>query len=118
MARRGFDNDEPPAILERLKILYGTPSLQELDQALFRLHDQINCNQLLEVMLCTTEEVLMFLMVHPYGDRKLSDVNLISYAMIKLFKCDGLCTKAIERWHRKTKEDKKIWENFRQNLIV
>ena len=94
MARRGFDNDEPPAILERLKILYGTPSLQELDQALFRLHDQINCNQLLEVMLCTTEEVQMLLMAHTDGYFELSYVNIISYAIMKRSKCGSLYTKA------------------------
>ena len=31
MARRGFGNDEPPAILEHLKRLYDTPSLKQLD---------------------------------------------------------------------------------------
>ena len=60
----------------------------------------------------------MFLMVHPYGDRKLSDVNLISYAMIKLSKCGGLYTKAIEWWQINTKEYKKVWENSCQNLIA
>ena len=54
MAKRVFVNNEPPAILERLKRLYGTPSLQELDQALLRLHDPIDCNQPVEVMILTT----------------------------------------------------------------
>ena len=60
----------------------------------------------------------MFLMAHPDGDSKLSNVNLISYAMIKLFKCGGPYNKAIERWKRKTKEDKNIWAKFRQHLIA
>ena len=60
----------------------------------------------------------MFLMAHPDGDRQLSDVNLISYAMIKLSKCGGLYTKAIERWQIKAKENKKIWANFCQHLIT
>ena len=46
------------------------------------------------MMLCTTEEVQNFLMAHPYGDRELSDVHIISYAMIKLYTCGGLYTKA------------------------
>ena len=95
MTRRGFVNDKPPAILERLKILYGTPSLQELDQALLRLHEPMDLNQLVEVILRNTEEVQMFLMANPDGDLKLSDVNIIRYAMIKLSKCGGLYTKAI-----------------------
>ena len=59
----------------------------------------------------------MFLMAHPDWDHKISDVNLISYAIIKLSKCGGIYNKAIERWHIKTKQDKNIWANFRQNLI-
>ena len=93
--RRGFGNDEPPAILECLKRLYGTPSLQELYQSLLLLHEPMYCNQPVELMLRTTEEVQMFLMAHTDRDRKLSDINLISYAMIKLSKCGGLYTKAI-----------------------
>ena len=54
MEGRGFENDKPPAILEYLKILYVTPSLQELGQALLCLHNPMGCNQLVEVMLCTT----------------------------------------------------------------
>ena len=90
MVRRGFVNDEPPAILERLKILYGTLSLQELEQSLLRLHDLMDRNQPVDVMLYTIEEVQMLLLAHPDGDRKLSDVNIISYDMIKIFKCGGL----------------------------
>ena len=69
-------------------------------------------------MLLTTEEVQMFLMAHSDGRRKLSDVNLISYAIIKLSKYGGLYTKTIERWQSNTKSEKRIWENFHQNLIA
>ena len=62
--RQGFGNDEPPAILKRLKILYGKPSLHELDQALLCLHDPMECKQVVEAMLRTTEEVQMFLIAH------------------------------------------------------
>ena len=78
MARQRFGNDEATVILKLLKILYGTPSLQELDQALLRLHDPMDSNQPVEVMLCITEEVQMFLMENPDGDRELKNVNLIS----------------------------------------
>ena len=56
----------------------------------------MDCNQLVEVVLHTTEEVQMFLMAHPGGDCKLSDVNIISYDMIKLSKCGGLYNKDID----------------------
>ena len=98
IVRQIFGNDKPPAILEHLKRLYGPLSQQELDQALLRLHDPMDLNQLGEVMLRNTEDVQMFLMANPDGDLKLSDVNIIRYAMIKLSKCGGLYTKAIERW--------------------
>ena len=70
MERRGFVNDQQPAILERLKIFYGPPSL----------HYPMDCNQPVEVMIHTTG-----------GYCDLSNVNIISYAMIKLSKCGGLC---------------------------
>ena len=54
IARRVFVNDKPPAILKRLKRLYVTPSLQDLDQALLRLHHPMDLNQPVEVMLCNT----------------------------------------------------------------
>ena len=60
----------------------------------------------------------MFLMAHPDGDREMSDVNLISYGTIKLSKCGGIYTKAMERWHVKILGDKKVWDNFRQHYIT
>ena len=118
LARRGFGNDEPPDILARLQRLYGKPSLQELDQALLRLNDPMDRNQPVEVMLRAMEEIQMFPMAHPDGDREMSDVNLISYGTIKLSKCRGLYTKAMERWQAKTKDDKKLWANFRTHYIT
>ena len=95
MAREGFGNNKPSAILERLKRFYGTPIIQELDQALLCLHNPIERNQQFEVILCNTEEVKIFLMAHSYGYNELSNVNLISYVMIKLSRCGRLYTKAI-----------------------
>ena len=77
----------------------------------------MDCNQLVELMLHTTEEFQMFLMAYPDGYSELSNANITSYAMIKLSMCGGLYTKDIERLHRKTKADKNIWAIFCQNLI-
>ena len=55
MTRQGFGNNEPTAILERLKILYGTPGLKDLDQAILCLHDPMGSNQPVYVMLRTTD---------------------------------------------------------------
>ena len=60
----------------------------------------------------------MFLMAHPDRDCKLRNVNLISYAMIKISKYGGLYTKAIYQWQINTIEDKNIWANLRQHLIA
>ena len=98
MVRRGFGNDEPPATLKRLKIFYGTPTLQNVDHTFLRLHDPMDRKQPVDVILRTNEEIQINLMAHPYGYFKLSDVNVISYAMIKLSKCGGIYNKAIERW--------------------
>ena len=95
MARLLFGNDEPPVIRKRFKILYGPPSLQDIDQALLCLHNPMGRNQPVEFMLCATEEVQMLLIAHPYVDRELVYVNLISYAMIKLSECGCLYTKSI-----------------------
>ena len=75
-------------------------------------------NQPVKLMLRTNEEVQMFLISHPDGDFKLSDLNIISYAMIRLSSYGGPYTKAIENWQSKTKEDKSIWGKLRQNLIA
>ena len=117
MVRQVFGNEKTPSIFKRLKRLCGTPSLQELYQDLLRLHEPIDCNQPVYVMLCTTEEVQMFLMAHTDGDLEISDVNLISYTVIKPSKCGGLYTNPIDRCQKNIKTDKKIWENICQHLI-
>ena len=48
----------------------------------------------------------MFLMENPDGDYELSDVNLISYAMIKLSEYGGLYIEAIYMWQIKNTTDK------------
>ena len=118
LARRGFGNDEPPDIYARLQRLYGKPTIQELDQALLRLNEPMDRNQPVEVMLKGMEEIQMFLMAHPDGDREMSDVNLISYGSIKLAKCGGLYTKAMERWQAMPGPNKKVWANFRKHYIT
>ena len=77
----------------------------------------MDCNQPIDVMLCTTKEFQMFLMVHPYGYRELNNINIISYVIIKLLKFGSLYTKAIKMWQRNTATGKKIWANFSQNFI-
>ena len=56
IGRQEFGNDKSPAILECLKSLYGTQILKYLYQALLHLHDPMDRNQPVEVILRTTEE--------------------------------------------------------------
>ena len=58
----------------------------------------------------------MFLMAHPGGDFKLSDVNLISYDMIKLSKCCGLYNKYIEMAEKDQRRQEDMG-NLCQHLI-
>ena len=57
-------------------------------------------------------------MVHPDEDQELSNVNLILYGSIKLSKCGGLYSKAIERWQAKPTQEKKVWANVHQHFIT
>ena len=54
--------------------------IQELDQALLRLNKPMDRNQPVEVMLKGMEEIQMFLMTHPDGDRELSEVSNLKNA--------------------------------------
>ena len=57
LARQGFGNKDPLAIITRLCQLYGKPSLNEVKQALLFLNQPIDQNQPVEVMLCVIKEV-------------------------------------------------------------
>ena len=60
MGCTGFGTDEAPAILQRLQTLYGKPSLGELEADLLRLHDPMERNQPVELMIQDMEEVQIF----------------------------------------------------------
>jgi hypothetical protein len=117
MGRRGFGNDDPPAIVARLQRLYGKPSLQEIDTALARLLAPMDRNQPIEVMLREIEEVQLFLLSHPDGDQELPDHTLILHAMIKLNKT-GAYVKLLERWNAKPAATRRKWMDFRLHAIA
>ena len=68
MGRRGFENDDSPAIVARLRRLYGKPSLQEIETSLARLSEPMERSQPNEVMLRGIEEVQLFLLAYPDGN--------------------------------------------------
>ena len=57
MGQRGFGTLTPKVILAWLIHLYSRPSFTELDQALTRLHNPMDCAAPIEVMLCNIKEI-------------------------------------------------------------
>ena len=86
MGRTGFGTDKASAILQRIQTLYGKPSLGELDASLLRLHDPMESNQPVEVMIWEIKEVQILLLLHPEDNMSLPDTALINYEMIKINK--------------------------------
>jgi hypothetical protein len=117
MGLRGFGNDEPPDILARLQRLYGKPSLHEVDENYKKLHDQMDRSLPPEVMLRGMEEIQLFLAQDPEGNKELSDVTLIQFALIKMSKT-GLYAKAIERWNVKDPPDRSTWQEFKSHVVA
>ena len=58
--------------------LYGKPTVQELEGALKRLLNPMERNDPIEVMLRDIEDVQMFLLAHPEGDKEMSEPQLIT----------------------------------------
>ena len=100
LATRGFGNTKPYKFLAHMYLLYGKPSLTELEGALLRLNKPMNHNHPIEVMLRGIEEVKIFLLANPKEDHQLSEHNLIRYTLIKISKCRGLYAKVLERWNK------------------
>jgi hypothetical protein len=104
---RKFRNANPRDILTRLMFLYGKPTDQEMEKALTRLLEPMDHNAPIEVMLRDIEDVQMFLLAHPEGDKEMLETQLIDYAMIKLSKTGGMYAKGMARWHKRDTSDKK-----------
>jgi hypothetical protein len=117
MGQQGFSNGQPRDILKRLMALYGKPTDHELEGALKRLLDPMERNSPIEVMLQDIEDVQMFLLAHPEGDKEMSESQLIDYAMIKLSKTGGLYAKCMTRWRQRDIKDKKKWREFVQFVV-
>jgi len=76
-------------------ILYGKPSLPELENALCQQLQPMDRSKPIEVMLREVEAVQIFLLSNPEEERQMSDVTMISYALIKMYNT-GLYGKPIE----------------------
>ena len=96
LATKGFGTTPPVDILANLQHLYGKPRYQELDAALLRLKEAINIMRPVEVILRLKGEVQLFFLDNPNEDSALTELNLISYALIKLTKIGGVYAKGID----------------------
>ena len=112
MGQRGFGNDQPCNIIKRLMALYGKTTVQELEGTLKRLLNPMEQNDPIKVMLRDIEDVQMFLLAHPEGDKEMSEPQLINYAMIKLSKTGGLYAKGMLRWLQREPDERKKWRDF------
>ena len=65
MGQRGFGNLTPPQIQNQLMLLYGKPSLPELENALRQLLQPKDRSKPIEVMLHEVEAVQLFLLSNP-----------------------------------------------------
>jgi hypothetical protein len=95
MGQQGFGNLTPQQILTQLMLLYGKPSLPELENVLHQLLLLMDRSKPIEVILREIEAVQIFLLSNPEESRQMSDVTMISYALIKMFNT-GLYGKPIE----------------------
>jgi hypothetical protein len=112
MGQRGFGNDQPRDIIKRLMTLYGKPTVQELEGTLKRLLNPMEQNDPIKVMLRDIEDVQMFLLAHPEGDKEMLEPQLINYAMIKLSKTGGLYAKGMSCWCQCEPDKWKKWRDF------
>ena len=117
MGQRGFGNDQPRDIIKRLMTLYGKPTVQELEGALKRLLNPMDRNDPIKVMLQDIEDVQMFLLAHPEGDKEMSEPQLIDYAMIKLSKTGGMYAKGMTRWKQRDPDERKNWRDFAAFMV-
>ena len=58
-------------------------------------------------MLRDIEDVQIFLLAHPEGDKEMPEPQLIDYVMIKLLKTGGLYAKGMTCWRRREPEKEK-----------
>ena len=107
MGQRGFGNLTPQQILTQLMLLYGKPSLPELENTLRQLLLPIDRSKPIEVMLREIKAVQIFLLSNPEDSRQMSEVTMISYALIKIFNT-GLYGKPIERWNGRSAGDRQL----------
>ena len=75
--------------------MYVKATIQELESKLLTIQQPMERNATVEVMLRGIEEFQMLLLANPKEGQYLTEVQLISYELIKLLKTGELYSKAI-----------------------
>ena len=113
----GFGQLTPYEILKKMWLMYGRPTVQEIKQNLLVLHNSMDRNLPVEVMLKDIEDVQRFLLANPVNKMEMSQVQLILYGLIKLSKTGVLYAKAVERWNAKDLYLRQVWLNFKTHFV-
>ena len=92
----GFGSDTPKQIILNLKHQYGDPRVEEISANMRRLLEPFDRSRTIEELIREIEDIQMFLMSIPSGDRKLPEITLIDHALMKL-QGTNLYSKEIER---------------------
>jgi hypothetical protein len=77
----------------------------------------MDCSKPIKVMLQEIEAVQIFLFSNPEETREMSDVTMISYALIKMFNT-GLYGKPGEQWNERLANERQTWDVFRPAMVA
>jgi len=113
----GFGQLTPFVILQRLRTSYGQATIEEVEAKLNLLQNPMDRTLPIEVMIKDLEDVQRFLLANPEEKMELTEVQLITRALIKLSKTGGLYGRATERWKAKGLAERQVWMTFKTHFI-
>ena len=71
-----------------------------------------------KVMMLHIEEIQLFFLAHPDGDRGFSDTQMIRQAIKKIQALSPLYSKALTNWNRGDPAHCKVWNNFKHCMYA
>ena len=93
-------------------------NIQKTEAKLLHLNNPMDRNLPLEVMIRDIEDVQRFLLANRADNMELTDVQLCTHGLIKLYKTGGLYANATERWNLKYKAIRQQWMEFKTHFIA
>ena len=113
----GFGQLNPYEILQKMRVMYGRATVQEIEAKLLLLNNPMDRNLPVEVMLKDIEDVQRLMLANPADKMEMSEVQLCLFGLIKLSKTGGLYAKALERWNAKDLHLRQRWVNFKTHFV-